>query len=136
MIIHRWNTSEYTKVGAVFFSLEYQTTAKNSGENSTILSWMLRANLLDFIISDGVTHDVKIASDLIQQRVHPNIPSKKTVYPVILYMDYTIYKVGYVVENIFAALKYFRGLVIRYDKLKNSYISNVALAYAYVWLKL
>lgn len=51
-------------------------------------------------------------------------------------MDRDIYKVRHVVENMFATLKHFRGLAIRYDKLKNSYISNVALACAYVWLKL
>ncbi|EJO9764943.1 transposase [Klebsiella pneumoniae] len=51
-------------------------------------------------------------------------------------MDWHIYKARHVVENMFATLKHFRGLATRYDKLKSSYSSNVALACAYVWLKL
>ncbi|MEZ1447013.1 transposase, partial [Klebsiella pneumoniae] len=52
------------------------------------------------------------------------------------HMDWHIYKARHVVENMFATLKHFRGLATRYDKLKSSYSSNVALACAYVWLKL
>ena len=51
-------------------------------------------------------------------------------------MEWHIYKARHVVENMFATLKHFRGLATRYDKLKSSYSSNVALACAYVWLKL
>ncbi|PWD82225.1 hypothetical protein DC082_10285 [Ignatzschineria indica] len=38
-------------------------------------------------------------------------------------------------RSLFLQLKHFRGLATRYDKLKSSYSSNVALACAYVWLK-
>ena len=144
---------------------EFQAIAKSAGGNSTKIHLIVDAhgNPLDFIISDGVTHDVKIAPDLIekvdlketkllnadrgyiseniseslsQQGVHPNIPNKRNSLSGNAHMDWHIYKARHVVENMFATLKHFRGLATRYDKLKNSYISNVALACAYVWLKL
>lgn len=51
-------------------------------------------------------------------------------------MDWCIYKARHVVENTFARLKHFRGVATRFDKLKNSYANTVALACAYIWLKL
>ena len=142
-----------------------QAIAKSAGGNSTKIHLIVDAhgNPLDFIISDGVTHDVKIAPDLIekvdlnetkllnadrgyisekmseylsQQGIHPNIPNKRNSLSGNAHMDWHIYKARHVVENMFATLKHFRGLATRFDKLKNSYISNVALACAYVWLKL
>ena len=120
-------------------------------------------NRLDFLVSDGATHDVKVAPELIKKvelketkilnadrgyisedfkmsllknEVHPNIPNRKNSLKDNRHMDWHIYKARHVVENMFATLKHFRGLATRYDKLKSSYSSNVALACAYVWLKL
>ena len=120
-------------------------------------------NPLDFLVSDGATHDVKVAPELIKKvelketkilnadrgyisedfkmnllknEVHPNIPNRKNSLKDNRHMDWHIYKARHVVENMFATLKHFRGLATRYDKLKSSYSSNVALACAYVWLKL
>lgn len=50
-------------------------------------------------------------------------------------MDWYIYKSRHVVENVFARLKRFRGIATRFDKLKGSYASGVALAWALIWLK-
>ncbi len=49
-------------------------------------------------------------------------------------MDWYIYKIRYVVENIFARIKQFRGIATRYDKLKQNYENTVTLACAYLWL--
>lgn len=51
-------------------------------------------------------------------------------------MDWHVYKARHVVESTFATLKHFRSIATRFDKLVNSYASNVALACAYIWLKL
>ena len=144
---------------------EPQAIAKSAGGNSTKIHLIVDAhgNPIKFIISDGVTHDIKIAPDLIEkvdmketrvlngdrgyisedlsdsllkQGVHPNIPNRKNSKTGNSHMDWHIYEARHVVENMFATLKHFRGLATRYDKLKNSYISNVALACAYIWLKL
>lgn len=51
-------------------------------------------------------------------------------------MDWHLYKIRHLVENRFAKLKIYRGVATRFDKLKQSYTSTVALACAYLWLKL
>ena len=42
----------------------------------------------------------------------------------------------HLVENLFARLKHFRGMATRFDKLKRNYEGTLAIACAYLWLKL
>lgn len=51
-------------------------------------------------------------------------------------MDWCFYKIRDLVENAFARLKQFRGIVTRYDKLKRNYESSLALACIFIWLSL
>lgn len=51
-------------------------------------------------------------------------------------MDWYLYGCRHLVENAFARLKHFRGIVTRYDKLKASYEASIILACAYIWLPL
>ena len=120
-------------------------------------------NPLTFILSDGTTHDVKVAPDLIDKvdlsetevlcadkgydsdalRAHieqagtrDNIPRKRNTKSTSDHMDWNLYKVRHLVENAFAKLKQYRAVATRFDKLKQSYENTVALACAYIWLKL
>lgn len=52
------------------------------------------------------------------------------------HMDLYLYKIRYLVENAFARLKHFRGITIRYNKLKRNYESSVTLACIFIWLPL
>jgi transposase len=51
-------------------------------------------------------------------------------------IDFAIYKLRHLVENIFARIKHFRAVATRYDKLKRNFKSVIALAFAYLWLPL
>lgn len=51
-------------------------------------------------------------------------------------MDCDLYKARYLVENAFAKLKQYRAVTTIFDKLKQSYENTVALACAYIWLRL
>ncbi len=52
------------------------------------------------------------------------------------HMDWYLYKIRHLVENMFCRLKQFRGIATRYDKLKRNYQSSVALACIFLWLPL
>lgn len=120
-------------------------------------------NPITFIVTDGTTHDVKVAPDLIdevdlsdtnvvcadkgydsddlrehieQTNTESNIPRKANSKTGNNHMDWDLYKIRHLVENAFANLKRFRSIATRFDKLKQSYENNVALACAYLWLKL
>lgn len=56
------------------FSSEPQTIAKSAGWNSSKIYLIVDAHAIpfDFIISDGITHNIKVAPNLIQQGAHPN----------------------------------------------------------------
>ena len=73
---------------------------------------------------------------MLQQLVKAMISRKRNTKANNNHMDWYIYKIRYLVENFFAQLKYFRRIATRYDKLKQHYENNVALACAYIWLKL
>lgn len=51
-------------------------------------------------------------------------------------MDWGLDKVRHLVASAFAHLKRFRAIATRYDKLKQSYENTVALACAFIRLKL
>lgn len=142
-----------------------QSIAKSIGGNSSKIHLAVDAhgNPLEFLVGDGITHDIKIAPMLLQlldlkdteflnadkgydseefrnlaysKVVRANIPRKKNARTSNSHMDWLIYQVRHVVENTFANLKHYRALSSRYDKLLNSYISTVALACGLIWLKL
>ncbi len=120
-------------------------------------------NPITFILSDGTTHDVKVAPDLIDKidlsetdvlcadkgydsdalQVHikqagcfNNISHKQNTKSTNNHTDWHLYKSRHFVENAFATLKQFRAVATRFDKLKQSYDNTVALACSYLWLKL
>lgn len=142
-----------------------QDISKSIGGNSSKIHLAVDAhgNPIDLIISDGTTHDVKIAPDLIAQlnlehtetvcadkgydseslrnqitltRTKANIPRKSNTKANNDHMDWYMYKIRHLVENSFCRLKQFRGIAIRYDKLKRNYQSAVALACIFIWLPL
>ena len=111
-------------------------------------------NPITFILSDGTTHDVKVAPDLIDKmdlsdtdllcadkgydsdalRTHikqagccDNIPRKQNTKSTNNHMDWHLYKVRHLVENAFAKLKHYRAVATRFDKLKQSYENTVPL---------
>jgi transposase len=118
-------------------------------------------NPIDFEITEGQVHDAVVAPDLVERTpkseytvadkgydAHhirwiirecgsiPVIPKKKNSISKNKKYDEDIYRLRHQVENLFARLKHFRGIATRFDKLKRNYEGTVALACAYLWLKL
>ncbi|WP_151959462.1 IS5 family transposase, partial [Acinetobacter bereziniae] len=142
-----------------------QAISKSAGGNSSKIHLVVdsNGNPIDFIITDGTTHDVKVAPDLIskldlnevevvcadkgydseplRQQIRAtgtkaNIPKKSNSQSNNDHMDWYLYKIRHLVENMFCRLKQFRGIATRYDKLKRNYESSVALACIFLWLPL
>ena len=142
-----------------------EAISKSIGGNSSKIHMIVDAcgNPYEFLITDGTTHDAKVAPELLskvslkateyvsadkgydsdnlretitQQSVKAIIPKKRNTTANNNHMDWYIYRIRHLVENVFARLKHFRGIAQRYDKLKQHYETTVALACAYIWLKL
>ncbi len=80
-------------------------------------------------------YDNEALRDLIkQQKSIPVIPRKSNSTIGNDDMDWGLYKLRHLVENIFARLKHFRAIATRYDKLKRNYASMLALACGFLWL--
>ena len=140
-------------------SIANQSISKSVGGNSSKIHLIVDAhgNPIDFMISDATTHDVKVAPDLKETKVvcadkgydseplreqirktgtKANIPKKRNSQSNNDRMDSYLYKIKHLVENMFCRLKQFRGIATRYDKLKRTYQSSVALACIFLWLPL
>ncbi len=79
-------------------------------------------------------YDHEALRDLIkQQKFIPVIPRKSNSKIGNDDMDWGLYKLRHLVENIFARLKHFRAIATRYDKLKRNYASMLALACGFLW---
>ena len=143
-----------------------QAIGQSVGGNTSKIHLAVDAhgNPLEFIITDGSVHDVKVAPELIAkldlsetsivcadkgydseplreqieaEDTHANIPVKSNNKKKgNHHMDWHLYKCRHVVENQFNKIKNYRAIATRFDKLKRNYENNVALALAYQWLKL
>ena len=145
--------------------IKNQEITKSIGGNSSKIHLAIDSdgNPIEFIISDGTSHDIKIAPALLSKldlteseilcadkgydsdnfrnqiestKTKPNIPRKSNTKSTNEHMDWYLYKIRHLVENAFCRLKQFRGIATRYDKLKRNYQSAVALACIFIWLPL
>ena len=114
----------------------HQNIAKSIGGNSSKIHLAVDAhgNPLEFLVGDGITHDIKIAPMLLQlldlkdteflnadkgydskefrnlaytKGVRANIQRKKNARTSNSHMDWLIYQARHVVENTFANLKHY-----------------------------
>lgn len=116
---------------------------------------------IDFMITGGEVHDVKVAPEFIaslpwsevlmadrgydskrlrkqiwKRNTIPIIPRKKNSRRGNDDIDWGLYKHRHLVENAFARLKHFRSIATRYDKLKRNYEGMLYLACSFIWLPL
>lgn len=114
---------------------------------------------IGFILTGGEVHDCKAAPEFVAslpqsaykifdkgydseelreqirtQGSKPVIPRKSNSTIGNDDMDWGLYKLRHLVENVFARLKHFRAIATRYDKLKRNYESMLALACGFLWL--
>jgi transposase len=118
-------------------------------------------NPIDFEITGGEVHDVKVAPRAIDQTkeaenliadkgydseeireqarakgINPVIPRKSNSKKPNPEFDSHLYKQRHLIENLFARLKHFRSVATRFEKLARNYRGIVYIACALVWLKI
>lgn len=68
--------------------------------------------------------------------MRPVIPRKSNSKKPNPEFDSFLYRMRHLVENLFARLKHYRSIAIRFEKLARNYKSLVYLACSYIWLKI
>lgn len=152
---------QYSSVG----DIKEQGIDRSVTDNTSKIHLAMDAhgNPISFIITDGVTLDIKAAPDLIDSldlsqvvilradkgydsqsfrekieasHTKANAPRNRNIKLSNEHMDWHLYKSRYLVENAFCHIKHYRGIATRYEKWKRNYENLVALTLAYHWLKL
>ena len=135
-----------------------------AGEMIEMIEMIGKADyFIAFVLSNGTTHDVKVApnlidkidlitteilcadngydSDALRKRIKQagyfnNIPRKQNTKFTNNHVNWCLYKARHLLENPFAKLKNYRAVATRFDTLKQSCENTMALACADLWLKL
>jgi transposase len=142
-------------------SPENQAIEKSRGGNTTKIHMVVDAYGLpvNFSITAGNINDVTAAPDLINSTENIKIMVGDKGYDSELIrktienkggrsiiprksnsiignndVDWYLYKLRHLVENIFARLKHFRAIATRYDKLERNFYNLVGLACSFLWL--
>jgi transposase len=142
-------------------SSEDQAIGKSVAGNTTKIHMAVDAYGLPihFEITGGEVHDCKVSPEFIsklpaadytvadrgydseelRQMIKgrlstPVIPRKNNSKIGNDDIDWSLYKLRHLVENVFARLKHFRAIATRYDKLKRNYTSMLAFACGFLWL--
>ena len=90
----------------------------------------------DYIIADRGYDSEKIRNQIREKKSIPIIPKKKNSKTGNDDIDWYLYKLRHLVENVFARLKHFRSIATRYDKLKRNFKGMLSLACIIIWLPL
>lgn len=119
-------------------------------------------NPINFKITGGEVHDVKVAKELIRHVSNgpghfiadkgydsdevrenvrnagkiPSIPRRSNSKKSNPEFDPYLYKFRHLVENLFAKIKHYRGIATRYDKLARNYKATIFLIFSLIWIKL
>lgn len=164
---NEWNFMDGTIVRAhqhasgAAFNQERAIGSSRGGKTSKV--HMLadsHGNPVDFEITEGQVHDVKIAAQLLEKceaetlindkgydseelreqarakGMIPCIPRRRNSFKPNPGFDSDLYKIRHLIENLFARLKHFRSIATRYEKLKRNYAAIWYLGCTLLWLKL
>lgn len=118
-------------------------------------------NPIDFEITGGEIHDSKVADQLIKKvgsgenfiadkgydsdsirdraraaGMNPIIPRKSNSKRPNPEFDSYLYKLRHLVENLFARLKHFRSIAMRFEKLARNFKAMLYLGCSFIYLKL
>lgn len=118
-------------------------------------------NPIDFEVTGGEVHDVKIAPELVARLPEseyiiadkgydseslrkqirnknsiPIIPKKKNSKTGNKDLDWDLYRNRHLVENTLCRLKHYRGIATRFDKTKRNFTAALTLACSFLWLPL
>lgn len=141
---------------------ERSDIGKSRGGNTTKIHASVDAhgNPVDFILTPGQVHDMKVAPELVdlfdaenvigdkgydsealREKIRakgstPIIPRRKDSQKPNPEFDSHLYKQRHLVENLFARIKHFRAIATRFDKLSRNFKACVLLAFTWIWIKL
>jgi len=87
-----------------------------------------------YIVADKGYDDESFREQIIKKGSIPLIPRKKNSKIGNNDFDWCIYKLRYLVENMFCRMKRYRAIATRYDKNKNSFEGMLYLACILIWL--
>lgn len=118
------------------FPIDFRVTQGQVHDCKEALTWFTSLALSEFMIADKGYDSQELREKIRARGCTPVIPRKSNSKNENGHLDWYLYKLCHLVENVFARLKHFRAIATRYDKLKITFEGMLYLACAYLWLPL
>ena len=127
-------TKIHLSVDACGYPVAFEITGGNIHDSTAAPQLLAQTLDAESVIADRGYDREALREQFVEQGGHPVIPRKKNSRKGSGDLDRGLYKLRHLVENAFARLKYFREVATRYDRLKQNFISAVALVCIFIWL--
>ena len=114
--------------------IEFEITGGEVNDCSAAPGLIAKLPDAEVIVADKGYDSEGTREQITKQGARAVIPRKHNSLKGNADMDWGLYKYRHLVENAFARLKQYRAVATRYDKLKRTYKSMVAMACGYLWL--
>jgi len=128
------NTKIHMITDSYGLPIDFTITAGNVNDSTAAPELIKKLNDSLYIVADKGYDDEKIRTQISSQGSFHVIPRKTNSVIGNSDIDWGIYKMRHLVENLFARIKHYRAVATRYDKLAMNYKSLVAFACAFLWL--
>ena len=114
--------------------IHFEITGGEVSECKNINEFIDKLPVSSFIIADKGYDSEKLRQYIEGKSSVSVIPRRCSSLIGNADMNWGLYKLRHLIENVFARLKHFRGVATRYEKLKRNYESTVAMGCCYIWL--
>ncbi len=127
-------TKLHLAVDAHGLPIKFELTGGEVHDSKSAPDVLLQVSEAQFVVADKAYDSESIRMQIRAQGATPVIPRKRNSKTGNDDIDWCLYRYRHLVENAFARLKHFRAVATRFDKLKHSFASVIALVCAYIWL--
>ncbi len=114
--------------------IEFEITGGEVSECKIAYEFIERLPLKNFLVADKGYDSEKLRLCIEKESCLSVIPRRCSSLIGHNEMNWAVYKLRHLIENVFARLKHFRAIATRYDKLKRNYESTLAMGCFFMWL--
>lgn len=134
--VQGYSTKIHMAVDSMGNPIDFEITGANVHDVTVAPILVEKLPVSEFVIADKGYDSESFRRQLEVRGSTSVVPKRKNAKVKNKNLDWDLYKLRHLVENIFARLKHFRSIATRFDKLGRNYKGMLSLACLFIWLPL